>query len=318
LKALITGISGQDAAFLAHNLLKENFEVFGVTRKLRNNFNNLQLLGIKEKVQIFECDLTNIDGFKNDFDKIGPDIIFNLSGQSSVGQSHLEVRETIISNTLPVLNMLEYIRLHNMNIRFYQACSSEIYGNTEELPINLKSETKPNSPYGLSKNMALDLVRYYRSSYQIFACAGILFNHESFLRDDRFFIKKVIKESFKIKSGESSFIKLGNLQIERDFGSAQEYMEAVIKIATFSEPREFIICSGKVTKLQDIVKYIISKLDLSMDVVISTSENLRSNEIMVNYGDNTESLNLLKWAPERDIFDIVDEMISFENKNQLR
>lgn len=315
-KVIITGISGQDAAFLSKQLLLLGHCVFGVTRTLKTfDISNLKKLEIDQKVNIVECDLCDSESVGHILKEISPKIIFNLSGQSSVGQSHWDGLNTMHSNILPVINILEFIRLAQKEIKFYQASSSEIFGNPEKLPITINSKQNPNSPYGISKSIALKITRYYRDAYNIFACSGILFNHESHLRDNRFFLKKLIKESVEIKKGKKSKIKLGNLNLYRDFGSAEEYMNAVIKIVSYNEPKDFIICTGKPTKLEDIALYVLKKLNLGPEVIEFDRSLQRNSEIEINYGDNSITKEQLNWTPTKTIFLVIDEMIDNELHN---
>ena len=319
MKALITGISGQDGAFLSKRLIQLGIKVFGTTRNLDNgNFKRLELLGITEQINLVELDPTNKNDVFEICSEINPDWIINLSGQSSVGQSHVDVYETINSNILPVINFLEYIRFSKKDIRFYQASSSEIFGNPSSLPITLNHEKSPNSPYGLSKSIALDYLEFYRDNYNIFACSGILFNHESFLRDDRFFLKKLISESVKVKNGLQDKIELGNLDISRDFGYADDYMEAVIKIISHTVPKNYLVCSGNSTKLKDIVSYVLEKLNLDSEVVSIKKELIRGTEIDLNYGDPNPIKSELNWISSVNIFDVVDEMIVYEQRKQTK
>ena len=312
-KVIISGISGQDAAFLSKKLISLNYHVYGITRSIKSFDNsNLKKLGIETKVNIVECDLCDPNSVNQILHDISPKIIFNLSGQSSVGQSHWDGINTLNSNILPVLNILEFIRANQVNIKFYQASSSEIFGNTEQLPIKINSIQNPNSPYGISKSIALEIIRCYREAYNIFACSGILFNHESHLRDNRFFLKKLIKQSVDIKKGKSAVIKLGNLNVYRDFGSAEEYMDGVIKIIDHSEPNDFIICTGKATKLEDIVKYVLNKLSLDYSVIEIDKTLQRNSEIQINYGDNSRTEEILGWSPSKTIYSVIDEMIDKE------
>jgi GDPmannose 4,6-dehydratase len=263
-------------------------------------------------VNIVECDLCDPNSVNHVLNEISPKIIFNLSGQSSVGQSHWDGLNTMNSNILPVINILEFIRLNKISIKFYQASSSEIFGNPEQLPITINSSQNPNSPYGVSKSIALKIIKCYRDAYNIFACSGILFNHESYLRDNRFFLKKLIKESVEIKKGKKSKIKLGNLNVYRDFGSAEEYMNGVIKIINHNEPKDFIICTGKATKLEDIARYVLNKLNLDHDVIEIDKMLQRNSEIQINYGDNSVTEEILNWSPSRTIYSVIDEMIDKE------
>lgn len=215
--AFITGVSGQDGAYLAALLLGKGYRVIGLTRTYTSSsLTGLKYLGIENDVILEECDLLDFSSILKLLKKYQPDEVYNLSAQSSVGVSFEQPIGTISYNILSVLNILESIRLVNPMTRFYQASSSEIYGKAESLPITLNSPMRPVSPYAISKASAYWITTNYRESYNLYSVNGVLFNHESYLRSSNFFVKKVIRTALDIKRQKAKELKVGNLDIKRD------------------------------------------------------------------------------------------------------
>ncbi len=244
--ALITGITGQDGSYLAKLLLEKNYKVIGTVRSYRCvNTNNFIYLGIQNDIIIEELDLLDMANIIHLMQKYKPDEIYNLAAQSSVGLSFEQPIGTFSFNTMSVNNLLEAIRLFASQTKLYQASSSEMYGRVKNMPITIDAPMHPISPYGVSKMAAYFMITTYRESYGIFVSNGILFNHESFLRSNNFFIKKVIRDSISIKNKKLEYLKVGNLNVKRDFGYAPKYVEAMWKMMQLDEPNDFMICSGK-------------------------------------------------------------------------
>lgn len=314
--AIITGISGQDGAYLAKLLIKMDYKVIGTTRSYRNNniYDNLKYLNILSKVQIIELDLTDIANIILLIKKHEPQEIYNLAAQSSVGISYMQPIGTFSFNTTSVNNLLEAIRTIDPRIKFYQASSSEMYGEVKNLPINKGTKMHPVSPYGVSKMAAHYMAITYRDSYNLFVCSGILFNHESYLRSNNFFVKKIIVESIRIKNRLQKELKVGNLNIRRDFGYAPKYVEAMYLIMQQENARDYIICSGESILLRDIVEYVFKKLNLDLKRIIVDEKLFRPNEIFEIYGDNLEAKDLLNWNYSFSFYDILDVLIEEELK----
>ena len=311
--AIITGVSGQDGLYLTQLLLQKNYIVVGTVRSTRSlNKENFKYLGILNKVIIEEVDLSDIVNIIKLIKKYEPDEIYNLAAQSSVGLSFEQPIGTFSFNTVSVNNLLESIRLFKPDAKFYQASSSEMFGNSQTMPITLKTPKNPVSPYGVSKMAAYYMVTTYRQSYVIYAINGILFNHESFLRGSNFFVKKIIRNSIAIKYNELQYLKVGNLNIKRDFGFAPKYVEAMWKMMNLSEPQDLIICSGQSVLLKDIVLYVFNKLSLDAKLIKEDSNLYRPNEISEIYGDNTYSKKILKWNYNYTFFDVLDILIKEE------
>jgi len=226
--AIITGVSGQDGVYLAKFLLQKEYRVVGTLRSYRNtNYKNFKYLNIENDIILEEIDLLDISNVIRIFQKYKPNEIYNLAAQSSVGLSYEQPIGTFYFNTASVNNILEAIRLTSPFVKMYQASSSEMYGSVSHMPIDLNTSLCPISPYGISKAASYLMTKTYRDAYGVFVCNGILFNHESFLRSDNFFIKKVIKNALMIKDRKIDKLVVGNLAVKRDFGYAPKYVEAM-------------------------------------------------------------------------------------------
>ncbi|HLO44676.1 MAG TPA: GDP-mannose 4,6-dehydratase [Leadbetterella sp.] len=313
--AIITGITGQDGAYLAKLLLNKKYSVIGITRSYGNsNVFNLKYLRIDRDVKLEECDLSDISSIIKLLKKYKPEEIYNLSAQSSVGLSFEQPIGTIHYNVISVINLLESIRILELNTKFYQASSSEMFGRVENLPITLKTPLHPLSPYAISKATAYWAAISYRESYGLFVSNGILFNHESFLRSSNFFVKKVILESLRIKKGVQSFLKVGNIDIKRDFGYAPQYTEAMFLALQKENPGDYLICSGESISLRSIVYYVFEKLGISKNAILEDPKLFRPNEIEDIYGDNRNSIEQLGWNYNYSFFEVLDMLIDEELK----
>lgn len=314
--AIITGITGQDGAYLSKYLLSLDYKVIGITRSYTAaNIQNLIYLGIKEKVEIVECDMYDLSSIINLLKKYQPVHFYNLAAQSSVGISFEQPISTLKYNIESVQNILEAIRLTNPNIRFYQACSSEMYGSVKKLPVTLESALNPISPYAISKATAYWLVDMYRKAYGLYAVNGVLFNHESYLRTKNFFVKKVIIESIEIANGQRENLKVGNVEIKRDFGYSPEYIKAMYLTLINSKPSNYIVCSGSSISLREIILYVFEKLKISKEKLIIDSSLFRPAEISDLYGDNTITKQELGWEYNLDFFQVLDILIVEEVNN---
>ncbi|MFM7022536.1 MAG: GDP-mannose 4,6-dehydratase [Flavobacteriales bacterium] len=315
-RALITGISGQDGGYIAKILLEEGYEVVGLSRSYRHlELSNLQYLGISDKVTVEECDLMDFSRVSNIIRQYEPNEIYNLAAQSSVGISFKQPIGTIRFNTISLLNILEAVKEINPKIRVYQASSSEIFGKAEHLPINEHTALNPLSPYAVSKASAHFIAKNYRQSYGLFVSAGILFNHESYLRSKNFFVKKVLTECIKISRGEQKKLIVGNIDIQRDFGYAPKYAEAITKILKHDVADDFIICSGQSVSLRKIIEYLFAKFNISMDKLEISKDLFRPDDIVNNYGDNSKAKELLGWNYDLNFFQVLDLLVEEELKN---
>lgn len=316
--ALVTGISGQDGAFLAKLLINNHYQVVGITRQLdRKALFRLDYLGIGQQVRVISCDLTNPAEVLACLETHKPDEIYNLAAQSSVGQSFQHPQETFTFNTLSVINLLEGIRRFDRKIRFYQASSSEMFGNVslQNLPIRESLLFHPVSPYGISKASAHWLTVNYREAYGLFTACGILFNHESALRGENFVIKKIVNTAIKIKLGQADELKVGNLAISRDWGYAPAYVDAMWRMLQQEKPSDYVICSGQVTSLLDLLARVFTKLDLDMSQHIRLDPTLmRSLDLAIIYGDNAKAKKQLDWEYNLTTEDLIDQLLVDERK----
>ena len=314
--AIITGISGQDGPYLAKLLLEKGYKVIGTVRSYRcANSKNFEYLGIEKEVMLEELDLLDMANVIRIIQKHKPDEIYNLAAQSSVGLSFEQPLGTFSFNTTSVNNLLESIRLFSPLTKLYQASSSEMYGRVKTMPIGLETPMHPISPYGVSKMASYFMITTYRESYNLFVCNGVLFNHESYLRSNNFFVKKVIRDSIAIRNGKLDKLIVGNLNVKRDFGYAPKYVEAMWKILQSNKADDFIICSGKSILLKDIVEYVFEKLGLDKNLIVENRDFFRPNEIEEIYGDNSKAKKDLNWEYDFSFFDVLDILIDEEIKN---
>lgn len=314
--ALITGISGQDGAYLAKFLIGKGYRVIGTVRSLKVGcINGLDYLGLTPRIIIEEVDLQDITNIIRILKKFEPDEVYNLAAQSSVGLSFVQPLGTFSFNTSSVNNLLEAIRLLFPKTKLYQASSSEMFGHVERLPITIKTPMHPVSPYAVSKMAAHFMAQNYREAYNLFVCCGILFNHESFLRNSQFFVKKIIQEAIKAKEGIVSFIPVGNLNLRRDFGFAPMYVEAMWKMMQQERPDDYIVCSGKTTSLKDVAHYILEKVGVKKSVLIEDRNLFRPNEIYEIFGDSSRAKEILSWHYNLSFFEVLDLLIEEELRN---
>ena len=314
--AIITGITGQDGAYLAKHLLDRGYKVIGLVRSYPNiNNRGLEYLDVKDRVKLIECDLNDLSQVISIVKNVQPDEIYNLAAQSSVSLSFHQPIGTISFNIISVLNLLEAIRLMKPDSRFYQASSSEIFGAADTLPIHEDDAINPISPYSISKAAAHWITKNYREAYGLYSCNGILFNHESYLRNGNFFVKKVIRESIRIKRGEVSTLEVGNIEIKRDFGWAPKYVEAMHLMLQQEEPKDFIICSNQSIKLRTIIEFIFSELGISMDRLVVNPALYRPTEIPDIYGSSAEARTILGWKYDMSFLDVLKVLIEEELAN---
>jgi GDPmannose 4,6-dehydratase len=265
-KILIIGVQGQDGAYLAKSLVEDGFEVHGANRNWSDGSDyRLKILDIEKKIKKLTLNLESKEQIREVIKTGKYSLIFNLAALSSVEQSWKSPLESIAINSVGVLNLLEVIRKYSKDSKFFQASSSEIYENSYE-PISENFTINPKSPYALSKYYAHQLTKLYRQSYSIFATTGILFNHESPLRDSIFLTRKIsIGLAKYIKKNKSTKINLGNINIKRDWGYAPEYVEGMRKIIEHSEPDDFILATGKSMSIRDYCTAAASSVDIKIE-----------------------------------------------------
>jgi GDPmannose 4,6-dehydratase len=262
-RALICGISGQDGAYLAQLLLEKGYQVSGTSRDAAvNPFSNLQRLGVRERVQLVSMDFGDFRSVLQVLDHTVPDEIYSLTGPSSVALSFEQPIEAFESITVGTLNLLEAIRIMARPARLYNACTSECFGDTGPNTANERSPFHPCSPYATAKAAAYWAVANYRDAYSLWACSGILFNHESPLRPERFVTRKVVAAACRIARGSDERLALGTLSIVRDWGWAPEYVEAMWRLLQQDSPRDYVVATGKPCSLEDFVQAAFAAFDL--------------------------------------------------------
>jgi GDPmannose 4,6-dehydratase len=310
-KALIIGISGQDGSYLAELLLKKGYEVHGTSRDADlSNFYGLKKLEIIDKVKLHSMSLIDFRSVMQTILQIEPEEIYNLAGQTSVGLSFLQPVETLESISIGTLNILEVLRFHKLPIKFYNACSSECFGDTGGIAANEETPFKPRSPYAVAKSAAFWQVANYREAYNLYSCSGILFNHESPLRAKRFVTKKIIDTACAIASGEKIKLELGNISIKRDWGWAPEYSYAMHLILLQKEPGDFVISTGTSTSLERFIDLTFQNFNLDFrDYIVIKKELIRPTDIGFSLGDSSKAAELLKWVPQVQVKEIIERMI---------
>lgn len=310
-KALICGISGQDGAYLAKLLLEKGYEVTGTSRDAQmSSFRNLQRLEIREQVKLTSMSLTDFRSVLQVINKIQPDEIYNLAGQSSVGLSFDQPVETLDSITTGTLNILEAIRFTGAPIKLYNAGSSECFGDTSDRSADEGTPFRPRSPYAVAKAAAFWEVANYREAYGLFACSGILYNHESPLRPERFVTQKIIAAACRIAQGSKETLTLGNMSIRRDWGWAPEYVEAMHLMLQHEKPDDYVIATGESNKLEDFVAEAFACVNLNWrDHVTSDRSLYRPTDIAVGRGHPAKAREVLGWQAKYKMQDVVRMMI---------
>lgn len=308
--ALICGINGQDGSYLAQLLLSKGYEVWGTSRDAQtSNLCNLKKLGIERQVNLLSMAPNDFRSVLSAIDRSDPDEIYYLSGQSSVGLSFEQPAETLESIVSGTLNMLEAIRLRKKAVRFYNAGSSECFGDTGQTAANELTPFRPRSPYAVAKASAHWLVANYRESYGIYACTGILFNHESPLRPKRFVTQKIVQAAKRIAQGNEERLVLGRLDIWRDWGWAPEYVEAMWKMLNRDLAEDFVIATGESHSLEQFVEEAFRGFDLDWKEYVDISQAfMRPTDIHFSLGDPSHAREWLGWAPRFRLPDVVKIM----------
>ena len=323
MKALIIGISGQDGAYLSQLLLNKGYDVFGGSRDPDNNsFENLKRLHIRDRVNLKSVSVSDFRSVLQAIDDTKPDEIYNLGGQSSVGLSFELPIETFESIAFGTLNILEAIRFLKKPIKFYNACSSECFGDLDGYAADEKSLFSPRSPYAVAKSAAYWQVNNYRDAYGIFACSGILFNHESTLRPERFVTQKVIRAAQRIAAGKQKRLELGNLKIRRDWGWAPEYVDAMWRMLQQPKPDDYVIGTGESNTLQEFVKFSFEMVDLNWRDYVSINDSLfRPSDLKSSFCNPEKAFRQLNWKARFKMKDVIKFMMSGmlnpENKSHL-
>jgi GDPmannose 4,6-dehydratase len=312
--ALVTGVSGQDGAYLAKLLLEKGYNVYGTSRDAQvASFKNLQRLDIRDDLRLESVALNDFRSVIQVLFKAQPDEIYNLAGQSSVGLSFEQPVETQDSIYLGTLNLLEAIRFMGKSIRLYNACSSECFGDLGDQAATEETPFRPRSPYAVAKAAAFWQVSNYREAYKIFACSGILFNHESPLRPERFVTKKIVTAARRIAKGELRELRLGNIEIQRDWGWAPEYVEAMYLMLQQEKADDYVIATGETRPLRDFVELAFNHvgLDWREHTVIDQSF-FRPTELLVGRANPAKAAAQLGWSARFHMDDVARLMVQAE------
>jgi len=312
-RALITGVTGQDGAYLAKFLLDKDYEVFGIVRRVSTpNFWRLQDIGVLDKITLISADMSDMSSLAEAIHRSKPNEIYNLAAQSFVGSSFDQPLQSADINGVGLLRILEIVRSFDRSIRIYQASTSELYGSSCDEDGTQKETTilKPNSPYAVAKLFALEISRVYRESYGMFISNGILFNHESPLRGLEFVTRKITNEVAKIKLGLSNELRLGNLDSKRDWGYAKEYVESMWRILQHDKPDDFVIATNETHSVREFVELAFQSAGLDWKLYVRTdSQYKRPYELTYLKGDYSKAKRELGWEPKTKFHELVKMMV---------
>jgi GDPmannose 4,6-dehydratase len=310
MKALILGVAGQDGCYLARLLLQKGYEVVGTSRDaMAASFANLDRLGIRQEVQTASAAINDFRSVLTAIQKHRPDEIYNLAGQTSVGLSFEQPVETMESIAEGTLNVLEAIRFVDRPIRFYNAGSGECFGETGDTPADEQTALWPRSPYAVAKASAYWLVRNYRESHGLHGCTGILFNHESPLRPERFVTQKIVRAAARISAGNKAKLHLGNMGIKRDWGWAPEYVEAMWLIVQQQQPDDFLIATGRSESLEYFTAQAFAHYGLDWNEHVTIEKDLfRPSDIGISSGNPAKAKEVLGWSARTDVDGVIANM----------
>ena len=339
--ALITGVTGQDGAYLSELLIKKNYEVHGIKRR-SSSFNTSRIDHLyqdkhQENVNFFlhYGDLTDSTNLIRIIQEVQPDEIYNLGAQSHVKVSFEIPEYTANSDAVGTLRLLEAIRILKMEdkVKFYQASTSELYGKVQEVPQNENTPFYPRSPYGVAKLYAYWIVKNYREAYKMFACNGILFNHESPLRGETFVTRKITRAVAKINLKIQEKLFLGNLDAKRDWGHAKDYVEGMWKMLQYKQPEDFVLSTGKTHTIREFCELSFNEIGVTInwkgeginevgiddatgkEIIAVDSSYYRPTEVDLLVGDAKKASKLLNWTPKTNLKSIIKEMISSDLEN---
>lgn len=310
--ALICGVSGQDGAYLAKLLLDHGYRVVGTSRDAQaNNFANLAQLGIRDRVELASMRGNDFHSVASTLAHYAPQEVYHLAGQSSVGVSFEQPVSTFESISSSTLHLLEAIRQAAHPIRFFNAASGECFGDTGELAADELTPFRPRSPYAVAKAAAFWLVANYREAYGLYACSGILFNHESPLRSERFVTQKIISTACRIAAGSDERLHLGNLAIYRDWGWAPDYVEAMTRMLEQKVPQDFVIATGELHALEAFISEAFNALGLDWrDHVSSNATLMRPTDSRISRANPARAAEQLGWRAQKRMSEVVQAMVA--------
>jgi GDPmannose 4,6-dehydratase len=334
--ALITGVTGQDGSYLAELLLDKGYKVYGLVR--RNSSNNLgNSEHLREDLNVIWGDLTDHSSLVRAVKKAKPDEVYNLAAQSFVGRSWDIPVYTSDVNGIGTLKLLEAIREIDKDIKFYQASTSELFGDVKEMPQSESTPFNPRSPYGVSKLFAHEIVKNYRESFNMYACSGILFNHESPRRGEEFVTRKITSQVAEIRAGFRDYIEIGNMDAKRDWGYSYDYVKAMWLMLQQDKPKDYVIASGETHTVRHFLRVAFEKAGIGIefdgegvdevgfradtgdfgDVLVKVNPKFfRPTEVDVLLGDPSKAKEDLGWNTEYDFEDLVEEMVNYDLTKQ--
>ena len=317
-KALITGITGQDGSYLADFLLKKDYEVHGIVRRVALEDPRARMWRIRhilDKIQIHSASMESYASIFNIIADLQPHECYHLAAQSYVSYSFEDEFSTIDTNLNGTHYVLSALKRQAPDCRFYFAASSEMFGRVKTTPQNEETPFHPRSPYGISKMAGFELTRNYREAYNMFALSGILFNHESPRRGAEFVTRKISSSAAKIKLGIESEIRLGNIDAKRDWGHAHDYVRAMWMMLQQDQPDDYVIATGQTRTVKDFLKAAFDHIDLDYRDYLTIDEKLyRPSEVHVLQGDASKAYKKLKWEPKISFKDLVKEMVDADLK----
>ena len=329
LTALITGITGQDAYYLSKFLLDKNYEIYGMYRRNSTDINE-RLIDLKDEINLVDGDLTDTSSLVRILNKTKPDEIYNLAAQSFVPESWTQPIASADITGTGVLRMLEAIRLTNKDVKLYQACSSEMFGKVQEIPQTEKTKFYPRSPYGCAKVYGFDITRNYRESYDMFACSGILFNHESPRRGKQFVTRKITNAAARIKLGLQDNFNLGNFNAKRDWGYAGDFVEAMYLMLQQPKPKDYVIATNETHSVREFVDEAFNLIGMPLEwegkelneigkykdktIVKINPEFYRPAEVDILLGDYSKAKKELGWEPKTKFKELVKMMVESDLK----
>lgn len=315
-RALVTGCAGQDGSYLSELLLEAGYDVYGIVRysTTENIYPNLE--NVIDDIELIEGDVTDFAFMKKTIDSIKPHEIYNLAAQSHVGKSFEMPMYTTNATATSVLNLLEIIKDSTFRSKLYQASTSELYGNNANDKVQTEmSRFDPCSPYAISKLYAHQMVKTYREAYNIFACCGILFNHESPRRGENFVTQKVCKAAAEISLGKRDKLELGNLTSQRDWGHAKDYVEGMYKMMNHHTPDDFVLATGKMYSIKQLVDVAFKLVDLDpANHVVINSAFKRPAELHALVGSSDKAAYTLGWTPQITFEEMIEEMVESQIK----
>ena len=340
-KALITGVAGQDGSYLSELLLEKGYEVHGIIRRssleIRSRVDHLYKGNDKnENFYLHYGDLTDSSNIDSIISKVRPNEIYNLAAQSHVRISFDMSEYTANVDAMGTLRILNSMLNHDLKkTKFYQASTSELYGKVQEVPQNENTPFYPRSPYGVAKLYSYWIVKNYREAYDLFACNGILFNHESPRRGNSFVTKKIIQQAVGIKNGNSNSIKLGNIYAKRDWGHAKDYVRGMWLVLQNNLPNDYVLATGKTYSVKDFIDIVFKKLEIPLvwkgkginekglnpndgSILIEIDPYyFRPTEVDILVGDASKAKKELNWVPKYNLESLIDDMINYENNLNL-